>query len=172
MSRLITILIAAAVTMTLLILKAHGQGKGHAKGHHKHEWKNDRYSSHDRYSYDKDHRFHRDEHHHYSGHHHVYHDRQFVHQHSRFCEHRVVVRHHERPRYVFYRDYEVYYDHHRNVFISYSGKGWTISANLPVHLRHINLNSEVCHSVDYYEDDFVSYLAVGRPAYGAVVHIH
>ena len=167
MRRLITVLIAAAMTMTLLILKANAQGKGNAKGHHKQEWKHDRHSSTDQYNYDRSHRSHREEHQHYSGHHH-----KFVHQHSHHCDHRVVVRHYERPRYVFYRDHDFYYDNYRKTYISYSGRGWTVTARLPIHLRHVNLNTAVCHSVNYHDDDLVSYLRVGRPMYGAMIPRH
>jgi hypothetical protein len=95
--------------------------------------------------------------------HHVYH-----HQHSRHCGHRVVVHHYERPRYVYYRDYDVYYDCHRQVYISYSGRNWSISASLPVVMHHVDVHHAVRVGVDYYDDDFATYLDRGRPMYGSV----
>jgi hypothetical protein len=174
MRRLITIIIAAVITMTLLILKANGQGRsnGHGRGHHKQEWKKEhtRHNGNghgDQYSYDS----HGDGvSHYYSGGHYVYHQPVYIHEHSRVCGHRIVVRNYETPRYVYYRDYDVYYDYHRNVYFSYSGRGWTVSTSLPVHLHHVNFSRAVCHEVNYYEDDFVTYLDRGRPMYGRVAY--
>jgi hypothetical protein len=79
-----------------------------------------------------------------------------------------VVHHYERPRYIYYRDYDVYYDCHRSVYISYSGRNWTVSASLPVVLHRVDIHHATRVEVDYYEDDFVTYLDRGRPMYGGV----
>jgi hypothetical protein len=91
-----------------------------------------------------------------------------VHVHDRYCHRRpVVVRHHyTRPRYVYYRDYDVYYDYSRNVYFSYSGRTWSMSTAIPVGMRHTNLRQVKRYEIDYYDDDFSSYLDNGRPAYG------
>lgn len=73
--------------------------------------------------------------------------------------------HHYRPvRYVYYRDHNVYYDCNRNVYITYSGRGWTISKAIPVTMHHVDMKH--AHRVDvndYYDDDFVGYLDRNRP---------
>lgn len=142
--------------------RGHGHGRGHDRDHEKHDAK-----EHKHYHHKKEREYRRVEHHHRhtpSSTRHVYH-----HHHSRHCEHRVVVHHHyERPRYVYYRDYDVYYDHHRHVYISYSGRNWTISASIPVGMRHVNIERVGYAEVEYYDDDFVTYLERGRPIYGRV----
>jgi hypothetical protein len=100
------------------------------------------------------------------------HDRKVVkhvyHHHDRYCNHRPVVIHHHRvrPRYVYYRDYDVYYDSHRSVYISYSGRGWTVTSALPVGMKHVNMRTTKRVEVDYYNDDFPRYLETRRPSYG------
>lgn len=85
---------------------------------------------------------------------------------------RVVVVHHPpvRPRYIYYRDYDVYYDCNRSVYISYSGRGWTMSASVPVRLSRVDVHRASRVSVDYYEDDFPSYLDRGTPVYYGAVY--
>ncbi|MEJ2004007.1 MAG: hypothetical protein P8X57_03365 [Cyclobacteriaceae bacterium] len=48
-----------------------------------------------------------------------------------------------KTRYVFFRDYAVYYDHQEGVYISLAGKDWQISASLPVNLKGVDLNAAV-----------------------------
>lgn len=72
---------------------------------------------------------------------------------------------HSRPRYVYFRDYDVYHDMHRNVYISWSGRNWTVSTSIPVALRHVDVHRTVRMEVDYDYDDFDAYLKRGRPSY-------
>jgi hypothetical protein len=106
-----------------------------------------------------------------SNHVHRDHDRRVVrhvHVHDRYCHRQPVVVHHQysRPRYVYYREYDVYYDYSRNVYFSYSGRNWSMSTGVPIGMRHVNLRSVKRYEVDYYDDNFSSYLDNGRPAYG------
>jgi hypothetical protein len=100
------------------------------------------------------------------------HDRRVVkhvyHHHDRYCNHGPVVVHHHhiRPRYIYYRDYDVYYDSHRSVYISYSGRGWTLTTALPTAMRHVNIRTTKRFEVDYHDDDFPRYLETRRPSYG------
>jgi hypothetical protein len=115
------------------------------------------------------------------GHHHGehrHHDKH-VHHHHRHCGHEVrvvhhhhhspverrVVYHHPRPvRYVYYRDYDVYYDYQRQVYISFGGRNWNVSAGLPVAMRHVDVHHATRVEVDeYYDDDFNTYLDTNRP---------
>jgi len=48
-----------------------------------------------------------------------------------------------KTRYVFFRDYAVYYDHERGVYISLAGKDWQVSASLPVNLKGVDLHAAV-----------------------------
>ncbi len=48
-----------------------------------------------------------------------------------------------KTRYVFFRDYAVYYDHQEGVYISLAGRDWQVSASLPVNLKGVDLNAAV-----------------------------
>lgn len=158
-SHFFLLVIALAIISTAGNL--HAQGRGHHKDpekrnhQHGHHWKGDK----------KD-REHKHEHHyHKREHRHDHYERRTVHYHHRYCEHPpvVVVRHEPpRPRYVYYRDYDVYYDLHREIYISYSGRNWRVSAGLPVVLHRVDMRRAVRMDVDYYEDDFVAHLERGR----------
>ncbi len=151
------------------------QGRGHHKGHPRNHEGNDEkkhnnnYRQHDEDDHDDDDD---DDHHdrHYSANrrpqgHHVYN-----HRHDRYCHHAPVVVHHypSRPRYIYYRDYDVYYDYHRQVYISYSGRNWGVSASLPFAMHHVDRRRAVRMEVDYDHDDFPGYLESRRPAYRRV----
>jgi hypothetical protein len=113
---------------------------------------------HNAYSYND----HRDHHHH--AHRPVM---RHVHYHDRYCGHRQVVHPHQvRPRYIYYRDYDVYYDLTRRVYVSYSGRSWSVSTAIPVGMRHVNVRTARSYEVDYWNDDIHGYLERGRPACG------
>jgi hypothetical protein len=133
--------------------------KGDHNSRDNHDWNNNH--DHDRGNHQA----------HNNGRHHDYDRRpavRYVHVHDRYCHRRPVVVHHHytRPRYVYYRDYDVYYDYSRNVYFSYSGRSWSMSAGIPIGMRNVNLRQVKRYEVDYYDDDFSSYLDNGRPAYG------
>lgn len=147
--------------MTLFIISltfhVNAQGKGHHKGHHKNHQTSYRGHDDDHEDEDED-----DDHHgrHYS-------DR---HRHDRYCHHQPVVVHNHliHPRYIYYRDYDVYYDYHRNVYISYSGRNWAVSTSIPLALHHVDRRRAVRMAVDYDRDNFTAYLETRRPAYRRV----
>ncbi|MCA6078845.1 hypothetical protein [Fulvivirga sedimenti] len=58
-----------------------------------------------------------------------------------------------KTRYVYFKDYDVYYDHDRSVYISLAGTNWQVSANIPVNLRGIDLNAAVKIDLDTDVDD-------------------
>jgi hypothetical protein len=91
-----------------------------------------------------------------------------VHHHNRYCDHRDVVVHRyaARPRYVYYRDYNVYYDCQKSVYISLSGRTWTVTSSIPIGMRQVNVRDVRRYEVDYYNDDFTTYLQRSRPVYG------
>jgi hypothetical protein len=74
---------------------------------------------------------------------------------------RVVVYRQQAPRYVYYRDYNVYYDYTRNAYISFSGRNWVVTTVAPVGMRYVNRSGLSCVNVDYYNDDFPQYLDRG-----------
>jgi hypothetical protein len=153
-----SLVIAMATISTAANVNA--QGRGHHKGHEKRHHHQDRHWKGD--NKDREHR-----HHHYERRnvHHV------VHHHHRYCEHPPVVivrRDPPRPRYVYYRDYDVYYDIHREVYVSYSGRNWRVSASLPVVLHRVDMRRAVRMDVDYYEDDFVAHLERARVRPGRI----
>ena len=149
---------------------AQGRGHGHHNNgnrsahsdHHVRDHKKDHHYS----KHEKGHHYRvRDNDHHYSHEvRHVYH-----HYHDRYCNHApVVVHHYKRPRYIYYEDYDVYYDRQNSVYITYSGRNWSISTAIPVGLRYVNARNTKRFEVDYYDDDFPQYLERRRPSYVGV----
>lgn len=141
--------------------KSHDNGRGNSR-HNDDRNRHDKHTSHHAYHDNDRHDRHYNDRH-YNGHHHG--SRRVVHvYHPAPVERRVVHHYHyERPRYVYYRDYDVYYDCHRQVYISFSGRNWSISAGLPVVMRHVNVQTVVTTNVEYYDDDFPEYLETRRP---------
>ena len=138
------------------------QGREHREkhdrdDHRKHHWKDER---HDHHKYGKHHKRTHD----YHGHHP---QRRVVRRYDGHHHHApVVVKHyHERPRYIYYRDYDVYYDFHRDAYITWSGRNWSVSASLPVVLHRVDRHRAVRMEVDYLRDDFPTYLQTHQPAY-------
>ena len=160
----------ALVILVLIIgvgSDASAQGRGYHRGHEK-KYDNNKHDHRDRDDGGRDRDWdYRDNNHHPRGHdrrhvQHVYH-----HRHDRYCNHTpVVVHHYTRPRYVYYRDYDVYYDCRNNVYISYSGRSWTVSAAIPLMMRQVNIRTAKRYEVDYHDDDFPRYLERRRPSYG------
>lgn len=95
--------------------------------------------------------------------------RRTVHVHERHY-HPVVVHHHRhnvRPRYVYYKDYDVYYDYTNSAYISFNGRGWTISRAIPTSMRYVDVRRVKRYEIDYHDDNFAVYLdRKGRPQYG------
>lgn len=171
-TRMKTLLLTTVVCMLMgSVAVAQGRGRGHSKGnpgrgHEKHkreEVRHDHYS-HDRRDYD------RDDHH--------YHDDRVVvvrhqHHHDAGCYHRPtrwvsVDYHYARPRYVYYRDYNVYFDCHREVYVWFNNGRWIVSASLPAPLIQVNLSRAVVMGVNYYDDDLGYYVERRRPAFFSV----
>lgn len=134
---------------------AQAQGRGHHHGRDSHKGnKHNRYDYDDRHDHHQSSRAHcRDEHYHVRPIRHV------RHVHSRHCDHRTVVVEYHRPRYVYYRDYNVYYDCHRHVYIVYSGRNWTISTSIPVTMARVDVDRADRWDVDYEDDDFPEFLS-------------
>lgn len=58
-----------------------------------------------------------------------------------------------KTRHVFFKEYDVYYDLQRSVYISLSGSNWQVSAELPVKLASVNLSAAVQVEIDLDSDD-------------------
>lgn len=58
-----------------------------------------------------------------------------------------------KTRYVYFKDYNVYYDHERGVYISLSGRNWQVTARLPSLLSGIDLKAAVKVDLDFSGDD-------------------
>ena len=166
--------------MTVLILisiagNVMAQGRGHHHGNkpyrthdhdkkdhdrdRKHHWKGEKHA---------DHHYHKEES--WASHHHERpHVRHVVHHHDSHCDHVTVVNHyHQRPRYIHYSDYDVYYDFHRDVYITWSGRNWTVSTSVPVVLHRVDARHATRMEVDYEADDFPTFLQTRRPVYRRV----
>lgn len=72
---------------------------------------------------------------------------------------------HRAPRYVYYRDYNVYFDRRQQIFILYSGREWVAIKTLPRVMRGVDLNRVAIYHVDYYDGNLRGYLHARRPAY-------
>lgn len=71
-------------------------------------------------------------------------------------------------RYIYYQDYNVYYDCHRDVFVIWTGRNWVISNRIPDVMYRIDFGRTRVSGVDYWDDDFDFYLQRRRPAYLAI----
>lgn len=71
--------------------------------------------------------------------------------------------HHAQTRYIYYRDYNVYYDCHRRTFLSLSGRNWVMSQQMPDCMRRCDMQRVSYMDVDYYDDDFPRYIERNRP---------
>lgn len=68
--------------------------------------------------------------------------------------------HHPRhTRYVYFRDYGVYYDYHRNTYVTISGRNWSVSTSLPQPMYRANVNNIVYEEIDYPGDNVYEYHA-------------
>lgn len=160
-------------------LFAQGRGKGYGRdnnpgrGHDKHI-DQDRGRDKERGDHDKDdHREYRDSDRDYD------HDRYSHHDSYNYRDHYVTYRHHRHgppswapaygyrynTRYIYYRDYNVYYDCHRDIFITWTGRNWVISTRIPDVICHADFGSTCVMGVDYWGDDFDYYLGRKRPVY-------
>jgi hypothetical protein len=68
-------------------------------------------------------------------------------------------------RYIYYQDYNVYYDCHRNVFIVWTGRNWMVTTRIPDYMYRIDFNRANVRGVEYWDDDFDFYLQRRRPTY-------
>lgn len=68
-------------------------------------------------------------------------------------------------RYLYYQDYNVYYDCHRDVFVIWTGRNWAISNRIPDVMYQVDFERTRVSGVDYWDDDFDFYLQRRRPAY-------
>jgi hypothetical protein len=144
------------VAITAISLsEAHAQGRRHEGGKRDRWEKKEKRNRDDRFDDECDHR---------------HSASRNVHYHHHECRHETVVTYHQmpsRPRYIYYRDYDVYYDYHNSVYISLSRRGWTVSKVVPVSMTYVDLRRAKRYEVQYHDDDFVTYLdRRGRPHYG------
>ncbi len=68
-------------------------------------------------------------------------------------------------RYIYYQDYNVYYDCHRDVFLTWTGRNWVVNTRIPDFMFHVDFRSARVSGVDYWDDDFDFYLQRTRPSY-------
>ncbi|MDH5380547.1 MAG: hypothetical protein OEW75_06840 [Cyclobacteriaceae bacterium] len=58
-----------------------------------------------------------------------------------------------KTRYVYFKDYDVYYDNQRGVYITLNGKNWTVTTRLPLRLKTVNLVGAVKIDLDFDGND-------------------
>ncbi len=71
-------------------------------------------------------------------------------------------------RYIYYQDYNVYYDCHRDVFVVWTGRSWAVSNRVPDVMFRVDFGRAKVSGVDYWDDDFDFYLERRRPAYMSI----
>ena len=174
---------------SMLYAQGRGKGKDHSgrgnsdnhpgKGHDRydHPGKGRGHDKRDDRDHDRDYRGGRDRDYSYRDHH----SRDDYHKHD-YRKRYVTYNHHRHgppswapaygyrynTRYIYYRDYNVYYDCHRNVFLTWSGRHWVITARVPDVICHVDFRRTAIVGVDYWDDDFDFYLERRRPAFVSI----
>ncbi|HEX5171274.1 MAG TPA: hypothetical protein VFW11_18990 [Cyclobacteriaceae bacterium] len=62
-------------------------------------------------------------------------------------------------RYVYFRDYNVYYDYKRHVYMTLSGRNWLLTSDIPLVMRSVEPHRIVYVNADYAGDDLFNYHA-------------
>ena len=157
--------------------KENNRGKGHYKDYNKgngYDNDYDRGSGRDQQYYDRD----RNDHHGNGNYNYPSRDN---HHYQRYDDHHryVAYRHHRHghpswapaygyrynTRYIYYQDYNVYYDCHRDLFVVWTGRNWVVSTQTPDVMFRVDFGRARVSGVDYWDDDFDFYLQRRRPAY-------
>ncbi len=71
-------------------------------------------------------------------------------------------------RYIFYQDYNVYYDCHRDMFITWTGRNWAVSSRIPDVMFRVDFNRARVRGVEYWDDDFDFYLQRRQPNFVSI----
>ena len=58
-----------------------------------------------------------------------------------------------KTRYVFFKDYKIYYDNERDVYLSYENDLWHATADIPFELKAADLKGAVQVEVEYDGED-------------------
>lgn len=61
-------------------------------------------------------------------------------------------------RYVYYRDYDVYYDCYRGMYILFTGRNWTYTPHMPVHMYRAPYDRIAYVELEYCDDDLPRYI--------------
>lgn len=153
------LMLAGVLLATLASTDVFAQGK--RKGHDKHHHFDNRHHKRDRdWDDDRDDRYNR--------HHHAYHryDR------SRAPYWAPAHGHRAKTRYVYFRDYDVYYDYHRGMYVSWTGRDWVYSRYTPICVERVDLRRAVFVDIDYWDDDLIRYLNNRRSRGSISIHAH
>jgi hypothetical protein len=173
MKRTSTILMLIIVLISSASMSAEAQRRRDAQDNRNHQEENKNQNreherddrdnkDHGNYSYDKKWNYQGTNHH--DNH---YRDREVTHVYHQYSHRPVVVYHQvSKPRYIYFKDYDVYYDNQRSVYITYSGRSWTVSGAAPHAMRNVNVRRVRSYEIDYHDDDFPRYLERRRPACG------
>jgi hypothetical protein len=151
-------------------------GRGHDKGEHPGRGKDKGHEKRDDRDYDRDHRDDRDRDYSYRDHdhdsrrdysRHDYRKRYVTYNHHRHGtpSWAPAYGHRYNTRYIYYRDYNVYYDCHRDLFLTWYAGRWVITTRVPDVICHVDFRRAVVVGVDYWDDDFNFYLERRRPAF-------
>jgi hypothetical protein len=151
------------------------QGRGHGRKH-------DNPGQHKKTERDWDRGNHRDDGRHYDRHDHRDSHDDYSSRNNRYYHHKSYVKYHHRhdhrwapayghrynTRYIYYRDYDVYYDCYRDVFVTWTGRNWIITSRIPDAIVRVDFRRTAVVGVDYWDDDFDFYLARRRPAFVSI----
>lgn len=158
---LLSALMIVAVLGIAVDVSAQGRGNGRDDDRRRYEHKHDRDRDYDRNRYYSSHndwdRFDRNSTRNWRG---PTHDRHG----KRYSYHRPphwapAHGYHYRPvRYVYYRDYNVYYDCYAGVYITLSGRNWVYTHRIPTHMHRVDFHRIAYGNLDYFDDDLPWYL--------------
>lgn len=70
-----------------------------------------------------------------------------------------------KTRYVYFTEYNFYYDNNRGVYIYLSGNNWEVSASIPNLFKTVNLTAAVKIDLDFDADDPQKYNADHKKKY-------
>jgi hypothetical protein len=144
-----------ALSMDGLAQERNGRGRGQGK-----EWKNGGGHDHDKDWNDRDNRGGNDK----------YNDRSHNRNYRSYHRppHWAPAHGYYKPRYVFYRDYNVYYDCFRGMYITFTGRNWVFSHQMPHRMGRVNFDRIYRIDLDYYDDDLPGYVQRRSRGYGRV----
>lgn len=81
-----------------------------------------------------------------------------------------VTRPYERPRYVYFPDYDVYFDQHHNHYVRFDGHHWIATPQVPHCMMGANLALVTQLGFNFHHDNLIGFLEINRPGARIIAH--